>query len=50
MSDEIRIITSPIVKINVTNSNNNSVAFEQKFSKDLTILQLKVTNGVLIIN
>lgn len=47
MNSEIKIITSPIVKVNVTNSNNNSVAFEQKFSKDLTILQLKVGLRVL---
>lgn len=31
------------IKANVSNSHNNNVAFEMKFSKDLTIDQLKVS-------
>lgn len=33
---------SNFIKANVSNSHNNNVAFEMKFSKDLTIEQLKV--------
>lgn len=33
---------SDYIKANVSNSHNNNVAFEMKFSKDLTIAQLKV--------
>lgn len=33
---------SDYIKANVSNSHNDNVAFEMKFSKDLTIAQLKV--------
>lgn len=41
--ESFQIITSDFVKVNVTNSKNDSVAFEKKFPKKLTILELKVS-------
>lgn len=40
--ENIQIITGDFVKVNVTNSKNDSVAFEKKFPKKFTILELKV--------
>uniref|UniRef100_T1GT24 CAP-Gly domain-containing protein n=1 Tax=Megaselia scalaris TaxID=36166 RepID=T1GT24_MEGSC len=39
--ENIQIITGDFVKVNVTNSKNDSVAFEKKFPKKFTILELK---------
>lgn len=36
------ITTSDNVKVNVSNSKTDHVAFEKKFSKSLTIAELKV--------
>lgn len=38
-----QVITSDFAKVNVTNSQNDAVAFEQKFAKGLSIEELKVT-------
>lgn len=43
--ENVHIITSDFIKVNVTNSKNDSVAFEKKFPKKFTILELKVTDG-----
>lgn len=37
-----KVITSDFAKVNVTNSQNDAVAVEQKFAKSLTIEELKV--------
>lgn len=37
-----QVITSDFVKVNVTNSQNDAVAFEQKFAKTFSIEELKV--------
>lgn len=41
MGDGIKIITSDFIKINISNSKNNSVSFEKKFPKNITIADLK---------
>lgn len=42
MSESFKIITSDTVKVNVSNSVNDTVSFERKFDKKLTISDLKV--------
>ena len=42
MSENIQVITSEFVKLNVSNSSNDVVSFEKKFDKKLTIGELKV--------
>lgn len=42
MSENIQVITSGTVKLNVSNSSNDVVSFEKKFDKSLTISELKV--------
>lgn len=37
-----QVITSDFAKVNVTNSQNDAVAFEKKFAKTLSIEELKV--------
>jgi len=49
MSEIIKLdnAESSFITANVTNSHNDSVAFEMKFAKDITISQLKVHAYVL---
>jgi len=42
MSHIVESGKSDFVKVNVSNSHNDAVAFEVKFAKDLTVAQLKV--------
>lgn len=42
MSDNIQVITSEFVKLNVSNSSNDVVSFEKKFDKKLRVDELKV--------
>lgn len=42
MSENVQILTSDTVKVNVSNSCNDVVSFEKKFNKSLTINELKV--------
>lgn len=42
MSENLQVISSDSVKINVSNSSNDVVSFEKKFDKKLTIGELKV--------
>lgn len=46
MNEEIKIITSDTVKVNVSNSQNDVVSFEKKFDKRQTISDLKVTHAI----
>lgn len=39
-----QVVTSEIVKVNITNSGSDAVAFEQKLAKSLTIEDLKVNS------
>lgn len=43
MSENLQIITSDTVKVNVSNSCNDVVSFEKKFNKSLPINELKVS-------
>jgi hypothetical protein len=43
MSENIQVISSDTVKVNVSNSFNDVVSFEKKFSKSLPIHELKVS-------
>lgn len=47
MSEGIKIITSDVVKVNVSNSQNDVVSFEKKFDKRQTISELKVSHKIL---
>jgi len=47
MSENISIITSDTVKVNVSNSANDVVSFEKKFDKRLTISDLKAKLEIL---
>lgn len=47
MSENIQVITSEFVKLNVSNSSNDVVSFEKKFDKKLTIGELKSKLEVL---
>lgn len=42
MSENVQIITSDTVKVNVSNSSNDVISFEKKFNKSLPIHELKV--------
>jgi len=42
MSTIIETGKSDFIKVNVSNSHNDAVAFEVKLAKDLTVAQLKV--------
>lgn len=43
MSENVQIISSDTVKVNVSNSSNDVISFEKKFYKSLTINELKVS-------
>ena len=42
MSENIKIVTSDSVKINISNTQTDNITFEKKFDKKLTIFELKV--------
>lgn len=42
MSEHIKIITADSVKINISNTQNDTITFEKKFDKKITIFELKV--------
>ena len=44
MSENIQVVTSDTVKVNVSNSFNDVVSFEKKFFKNLSINELKVSD------
>lgn len=44
MSENIQVVTSDTVKVNVSNSCNDVISFEKKFFKSLPIFELKVSN------
>lgn len=46
MSENITIVTSETVKVNVSNSSNDVVSFEKKFDKRQTISDLKVSHEI----
>lgn len=46
MSENIKIITSNTVKVNVSNSVNDVLSFERKFDKGLLISDLKVSHMI----
>lgn len=43
MSENIQVVTSDTVKINVSNSSNDVISFEKKFNKSVMISELKVS-------
>lgn len=50
MSENITIITSDTVKVNVSNSANDVISFEKKFDKRITISELKVSHTKRFMN
>lgn len=46
MNEGIRVLTSSIVKVNVSNSQNDAVSFEKKFDKGISISDLKVSHAI----
>jgi len=43
MADSINLVTNDFIKIHISNSKNNSIAFEKRFPKNLTIQEFKVS-------
>lgn len=43
MGDQITLGASDFVKVNITNSKTESVVFEKKFPKDISVADLKVS-------
>lgn len=44
MSENLQVISSDTVKINVSNSSNDVISFEKKFNKGISINELKVSD------
>lgn len=48
MGEHIQVVTSELVKLNVSNSANDVISFEKKFEKKLTVGELKVSKNFFI--